>query len=184
MTPGKKQLNNYKDIKLFEQICKFIFKSKRDNFGQCADIGPVNVKSKYVYRWFNIPMVDQYQIDVSDFDFDHIFYAYYDTIFCFEILEHLTNPKFFMEQLSELLLFDGTIFLSTPARPKILWDKHHFNEISSKRLEKWILKPLGLRIIRKQRIRPTHSWLFYLSGFRPFLRLFFNYSIIYEIKKI
>lgn len=178
MTPGKKELNNFKDTKLFEQICGFIRPS-----GMCADIGPINEKIKYIAKRFDLEII---QADYGDFDTDSLTYfqlRLFHTIFCFEIVEHLTNPKFFIEQLIKALDKDGTIYLSMPARPKILWDEHHYNEISPKRFDKWILKPLGLKIIRKQRIRPTHSPLFYLKGFRPFLRLFLNYSWIYEIKK-
>ena len=175
--PGYKQLNNYQDTKLFIKICKFI---GDELHGNVADIGLTNLKSEFISCWFD-KRIDQ--IEVGDLNFDYFGGFAYDTIFLFETLEHLTNPAWCLSQIKTSLKENGRLYLSIPARPRILWDNHHYNEISSYRLKKWLLHPLGFEIIRKRRLRPTHHWSFYLKGLRPFLRIFFNYTIIYEIKK-
>lgn len=73
--------------------------------------------------------------------------------------------------------------LSAPGRPKILWGEYHFREYTPAELQKWILNPLGLQIVRKKRVRIDHHWSFYFKGIRPFLRLFYGFTWIYEIKK-
>jgi hypothetical protein len=75
-------------------------------------------------------------------------------------------------------------------------DGHYF-EIPRKHFEKWIVKPLGLRVVRYKRINFVHNWLGLLIGVRPLLRvirgethwkslvrtvLYYKYDV-YEIKK-
>jgi len=57
----------------------------------------------------------------------------FDIITAFEVIEHLTNPLFFMSNVKGLLKDDGRVVLSTPCRERVLpnlnnWDfpPHHF----------------------------------------------------------
>lgn len=164
------------DKKVFKGTLKFVKLN-----GKIADMGCMNIKSSFLAGSFRKHIE---QIDF-DFNFDPLPQGYmqaFDTILCLEVLEHLQNPLFFMKTMKQMLKKDGVIYLSTPARPRFLWTEHHFFEMNKKHLIKWIFNPLGLRIIRSKRIRIGHPWWFYLTGFRPFFRIFFNYTFIYEIK--
>jgi hypothetical protein len=168
------------DIRLFRGMESFI------EVNDCivvGEIGKPNAKSDYISKKKGI-MIDQL---CSDYDFNEGLPLNngrkYNIIFCFEILEHLQNPLLFLKSLLEYWNNSGFIYLSMPARLRFLWTEHHFHEIPPKHFQKWLLNPLGLEIKRKKRIRINHSPWFYLSGIRPFFRLFFNYTWIYEIKK-
>lgn len=106
----------------------------------------------------------------------------YRIITCFETIEHVQNPLLFVKNIIEHLHPDGSLFLSTPCRPRFLWTVHHFFEMDGAHLQKWIFNPLGLEIVRKKKVRIPHHWTFYLKGFRPFMRLFFGYTWIYEVR--
>ena len=163
------------DKRLNRSMVKFI-DTRDPNY---ADIGELNSKMEYIKKELNISVK---QIDY-DFNFDYMA-GHFNTIFCFEVLEYLQNPLFFMNQIKKILNDNGTLYLSSPSRPRFLWTKHHFFEMDRKHLYKWILEPLDFKIVRKKKIRINHHWTFYLSGFRLFFRIFFNYTNIYEIKHL
>lgn len=100
--------------------------------------------------------------------------------FClFEVLEHLMNPLNFLRSCREHLKDDGRLFLSTPVgKPRFLWSEHHFHEMHLPELLD-LLKVAGFSVKRMEshRIRP---WRFYLKGFRPFLRLFYEKVVFVE----
>jgi len=164
--------------KLFYSVARFI----NTLHGRVADIGCFNAKSAYLKVFLNHAIE---QVDRNDFNFWDVPWDYkniFDVILCLEILEHLQNPLHFMRNVKAMLKEGGYIYLSLPARPRFLWTEHHFFEMDKKHLEKWIFKPLGLEIIKHKRIRINRPWYFCISGFRPFFRIFFNYTYIYKIK--
>ena len=165
------------DEKLTENIIDFI-----ELRGKTGDVGGKNLKSQLIA---DITGKEIEQIESDDFNF-HVPFAYrpFDTILCLEVLEHLQNPLFFLKELAESLAPEGTIYLSTPHRPRILWTTHHFFEFGPEHLTKWIFTPAGLKVGRHKYLRSNHPTYFYVTGIRPFLRLFFNYTVIYELKKI
>lgn len=150
-----------------------------------VDIGPPSYKSKRMGEYWNVV-----HADAEDFNYYKPFIHSKleelppsEIITCFEVLEHLQNPLLFLDHIAGMMHKDGTLFLSTPSRPKFLYPEFHFHEIEPKRLQKWLLDPLGLEIVRGKRIRINNrnDWKFYI-GFRPFLRLFLNFTNIYQIK--
>ncbi len=145
-----------------------------------ADIGHAGYKSN-VMRSIGWP-VDQ--VTATDFNFDRFDSdRKYKIITCFEILEHLQNPLHFLRTVKDDLLADGgSLFLSTPSRPKLFWTPQHYNEIPRDRLVTFLLEPLGLEIVGSRRVRIGHSWWWYLTGLRPLMRLWFGYTMLYEIK--
>ena len=163
------------DEKLFKEVALFLDDLK----GKIVDIGCINAKSLYISKSLNVSIN---QID-CDFNFNKLPVNKYDKILCLEVLEHLQNPLFFMKNLKLMLRENGIIYLSMPARPRILWTKHHFFEMNKKHFDKWILKPLGLRITKSKRIRIKCPFWFCFIGFRPLLRFFFNYTYIYKINE-
>ena len=109
-------------------------------------------------------------INCKDFNFDLFPYKKYNTILCFEILEHLQNPLFFLKQIKSIMSADAVLYLSTPNRIKWLRPLYHYNEISAKHLERWLLAPLNLEIIKKKRLYIRQSWFDYFIGVRPLAR--------------
>jgi len=172
--PGHCEISTKNDIRLFKKIIKFV-----ESSGKCAEIGKENIKMNYIKNYLGIKIT---QVDAQDFNFN-ILKGSYDTIFCFEILEHLQNPLWFMAQLKSILKHRGIIYLSMPCRPKLFWSKYHFFEMHPKHFQKWILNPLDLKIIKKKKIFFSFDGIgWHLIGIRPLLRLFYNYTIIYKIQ--
>ncbi|MCC7430963.1 methyltransferase domain-containing protein [bacterium] len=105
----------------------------------------------------------------------------FDTVFCFEVVEHLMNPLHLLLEIRSCLTSNGTLFLSTPLhKPHFLWDKHHFTELDFGRL-KTLVTRAGFTITKSKIVRSRPLW-WYFRGFRPLLRLFFNRTIILELK--
>jgi len=153
------------DKRLFEQTADFI-----NIKGAWCDMGEDNAKARFIS-------------EECRFTDNGRFVGKYDTITCLEVLEHLQNPLFFLENIKSMMHKDSRLFLSMPGRMKLLWTEKHFREYTKKEFEKWLLKPLELEIIRSKRIRINQPWHFYFTGLRPLLRLFLNYTRIYEIRR-
>ena len=107
----------------------------------------------------------------------------FDTVLCLEVIEHLMNPLQLLLQIHKVLNHDGSIFLSTPKhKPHFLWGRHHFTEMDEYRL-KALVNRAGFQVVRKQLFRTMPFW-WYLTGVRPFLRMFHNKVFLLELKKI
>jgi SAM-dependent methyltransferase len=174
-TPGHcdQETTNRIDKRAFENFVKFI-----NPVGKCADIGEQNAKIEHIKKHFNIEVE---QVDAPDFNYP--FKAgKYDTIFCFEVIEHLANQLLFMESIMGMMHPDSVLYISFPSRPGWLYTSKHYNEIMPDRFTDWILNALGLYIVRQKKIRVEHPFWFYLTGIRPFFRLFYGYTTIYEIR--
>ena len=121
----------------------------------------------------------------GDYNFDAIKSSIkYDMVFCFELLEHVQNPLFLLKGLVDIIKDTGVIYLSTPHRPRWMWPDYHYNEISAKHMQKWLLDPLNLEIIRKKKLRVIQHWSDYLIGVRPILRAIKNRSLKEIIGKL
>lgn len=134
----------------------------------CRDMGEYNPRVKYISEQMKLCI---HTIDSFDFNWHVIDTGKCKTIFAFEIVEHLQNPLFFMNELKKALRKDGSIYLIIPCNPRWLWHEMHFFEMDRKHFEKWILKPLSLEIVRYKKIWFFPSWKAYLIGIRPLLRL-------------
>jgi len=133
----------------------------------CLDMGETNPRMEYLKKTLKLKV---FNIESDDFNYDGLYgHQKADAVFAFEVIEHLQNPLWFMRELKELT--NGSIYVIIPCNPRWLWHEKHFFEMDRKHFEKWILKPLDLKIVRYKRIFFTPSWKKYLIGFRPFLRL-------------
>ena len=105
----------------------------------------------------------------------------YDIIFNFEIIEHLMNPLFMMIELRELLKPDGRMYISTP-RPffGFLQGPEHFTEYKPHRFER-MMKFAGWKIVKRKKFGLWDRDFFYW-GIRPFFRVLFHRTYIWEIK--
>lgn len=153
---------------------------------KCADCGERNKKieiiEKFTYLKFDV-------LNADDFNFNKLHSnrsnrKKYDLITCFEVVEHLTNPAFFLQNVVNLLKPDGVLFLSFPGRPKWMWSNDiHFHEIDPARAKRWLFEPLGLEVIRQGKANmyypEWHRWL----GIRPMVRYYKCYTNLYELRK-
>lgn len=151
--------------------------------GTWADIGEDNAKVRFISTLKN----KRYTSITGDFNYVRFtnngrYAGKYDTITCLEVLEHLQNPLFFLENIKSLMHKDSVLYLSTPGRMKLLWTDKHFREYTQKELIKWLLSPLDLEVAKTKKIRINHNWKFYFTGIRPFLRLT-DKTKIYEIRR-
>ena len=163
MSPGKQnesQFNN-SDFRLYDQIINFIYKP----FGTIADISPVNQKMEYIKAKLGIEVT---QLDCEDYNFPD-FKGKFNVVCCFEVLEHLQNQLLFMIALKRLLKDKNSkLYLSMPGRIPFMWSKHHYFEIPPTHLDGWLLNNIGLRILRKKRLRlKSPPFKDNLVGIRP-----------------
>ena len=146
------------------------------------DIGAENPKIRIICSELSCQIES---IDFGNIDYNDVSVGVYPeakTIFCLSILEHLTNPKFFLRNITRNMNSNAVLYLSTPGRMKMLQNKVcHFHEMKPDHLNKWLIEPLGLKIVEMAKIRIYRPWYFYLTGFRPLLRLLFDYTNIYKI---
>ena len=147
---------------------------------QYLDIGGENPLKDMIEEKFNI-RVNSIFYPTIDFDYDKFPNKKYGTIFCFEILEHLFNPLFFLENMKQALKENGIIYLSTPGKIRLLWDKHHYHEIGDKQI-KWLFDRASLEIIKYKKIKIRGFIFQHITGIRPFLRLFFQHTRIYKLR--
>jgi len=148
-------------------------------YGEIADCGENNPMKEAIEKHFNCI------IDSIDWNFNEntSISKKYDTILCFEVIEHVMNPLLFLEQLKKLLKKDGIIYLSTPYQfPQILKAIHHYHEIPTDRLM-WLFSAAKLKIIESGKLTIAGNWYNHINGIRPFLR-YFQKTRIYKITKL
>lgn len=169
--PGKSPI----DKKAYEwhinRMLKFM--GELDTDKSYADIGINNKKIEYIKQKTCIFVV---QINSVDFNFAKLS-GQFDVIFCFELLEHLQNPLWFMKQLKSILNDNGMIYLTMPNN--LIWSPYHFFEMSPRHFSKWILIPLDLKIVKYKRLKAPVIFRF---GIRPLIRFLLNSTYIYKIK--
>ncbi len=97
----------------------------------------------------------------------------YSIVFCLEVIEHLMNPLYFLENLKKYINENTNILISYPHRKiDILWGLSHFNEYRNEAF-KTLISKAGYRVTAHSEYNLMHEkgWRFYLTGFRPLLRL-------------
>ena len=154
--------------RMVDRLLQFIKKEHLYPALSFADIGLENPKMNFIKDWIGIKAD---QVVVDDFNFDPLpKKKKYDVIFCFEIIEHLQNPLFFMRELKSILKDSGVIYITTPSNPKWLKYEYHFYEMPKKILERWIFTPLDLRIARHWKFNFMNDWRAMFFGVRPIIR--------------
>ena len=145
--------------------------------GKVLDIGVRNPLGALLGKHYNIEL-DNTEIDLDIGELS----GKYDTIFCFEVIEHLFNPLHCLLGVHRILKSDGRLFLSTPkGKPHFLWWKDHFHELHIAELIN-LFGRARFEVIRIKCIR-YRPLCWYFTGFRPFLRLFFERRFLIELKK-
>jgi len=161
----------------FKTISNFIGLKK--DFGKVLDIGDENPLSRKLSSYYDIS-IDQTDIDL---DLDSL-EGNYNTVFCFEVIEHLFNPLHLLLEINGVLENDGSLILSTPKRrPHFMWYKYHFHEFSKEELDNLITRA-GFKVKRIEYKMSGRPLIGYIKGIRPFLRLFLERKCLLELKKI
>ena len=139
------------------------------------DIGVANELGAYIQKHTNIGLVNTY----GDLDYEIGAVRTFSTVFCFEVIEHLMNPRLFLDNLYNTTTKDVDIFLSFPARPKFLWNNEsHFHEYDKLRFN-MLLEVTRFKIVKKKDVYIPE----FKIGIRPTIRLFIPKTTIYLIKK-
>ncbi|MBT3216225.1 MAG: methyltransferase domain-containing protein [Candidatus Marinimicrobia bacterium] len=161
----------------FTTIKDFIGEKK--DFGQVLDIGDENPVSEKLSSNYNI------NISQTDIDLDiEKLNGTFDTVFCFEVVEHLFNPLHLLLEINKVLVDGGTLYLSTPKRrPHFMWYKYHFHEFSKEELEN-LINRAGFKIKRMDYKMSGRPLIGYFRGIRPILRLFLERKCLLEIIKV
>ena len=89
-----------------------------------------------------------------------------DYIFCFEVLEHLMNPLFFLKNAR----FKKYLFITYPYSP-ILQGKRHFHEMTDDQFYT-LIDEAGLKIVYHDKFRNFNTLKIIFSGFRPLIKFF------------
>lgn len=145
--------------------------------GAVADCGENNPMKESIEKYFNI------KITSLDWNFNekHSITEKYDTILCFEVLEHVFNPLLFLEELKRILNPGGKIYISTPYQyPQFLKAIHHYHEIPKDRLM-WLFTEANLHVVTAGKVTIAGNWYNHILGFRPILR-YFQKSRIFLLK--
>jgi len=149
-----------------------------NNVISALDVGDVTGLTKMMENKFGI----KFDNSKGDLDSSRLT-GKYDLVTSFEVLEHLFNPLFHLEQIHEILEHEGRLILSTPlAKPRFLWSDEHFHEMSKKSIYA-LFEAAKFKIIRQEFFK-IYPFSFYLRGVRPLLRLLFDRIQIYELRPI
>lgn len=148
-------------------------KNLNTDFGKSLDIGNQNP--------FSVRLKNELSLkSLSDTDFDLNYPKEmgekFDTIFCFEVLEHIQNPLLFLDWCAEHLNKSGKLYLSTPVGgfpSKLMWPNSHFHEMDQYRIE--VLFKLSKLNINKNKIIKAPSKAYLETGLiRPIFRILFG----------
>jgi hypothetical protein len=119
---------------------------------------------------------------ISDLDYDIIpeTKSSFKYVTCFEVIEHLMNPRLFFDNLHQITDKDVILYLSYPSRPKIMWNnEEHFHEYDRLRFN-YLLEKTSWKVIGEKKIYVRRK----PNGIRPLIRNFIPQTIIYELHKI
>jgi len=139
----------------------------------CIDVGERNPRMEYMKERLNdiFGNIEVHQWDVEDLNFDELpATKKYDAIFAFDVLEHIQNCLWTVREMKKALKDNGSIYINLPENSFWLWGVEHYFEFPKGHFEKWILKPLGLEVVRQKKIYFVANWRAFLIGFRPLYR--------------
>lgn len=146
--------------------------------GLVLDIGEKNPLRDLLAEKSGIP------IDNTEGDLDMVMLhdeTIYDTVLCLDVLEHLFNPLFLLKNIKRVTHQDSIFYVGLPRRGKLLWAQGHYHEIDDYRF-RLLAERAGYKIVSKYRYKVWRNPFFYLTGIRPFLRLFFEWGVVYTLR--
>jgi len=173
LRPGyqtEKELWDVKQPRIERYINSHVIPFLRVNVGaKCLDVGTWNPRIAYLQKQTGL---DIEAWDTPDLNFDSIKKKkQYDAIFAFDVLEHLQNCLWTVGELKKALKDNGSIYVNMPSNHYWLWGDEHYFEIRFKHFKKWIVTPLGLKVVRYKRIFFIANWRAFFIGVRPLWRV-------------
>lgn len=108
----------------------------------------------------------------------------YDVITCFEVLNHVMNPLFLIQECHRLLKPGGKLYLSTPLLWIFPWfhGRGNFSEYKKNRIQ-ILVEYAGFRVLRYEWHNPW-PFVFVFYGFRPPFRYLLNRFQLWELEKL
>jgi len=150
----------------FDRTVKFIGDRV---LGHTLEIGEPNVFGGWLEKEFNIKIQNS-SGNLNWNGWIPNYYKKFDTIFVFEVIEHLLNPLLFLEEIAKRCNDETRVFLTYPAGNKIgWWFKMHWHEISRDRF-KVLLEHSPFEEVRYERVFLWRDWKYIFFRVRPFLR--------------
>jgi|GEM_PF-2981509 len=143
-----------------------------DLSGRILDIGERNPLTRKLEDHFGI------EIDNTIGDLDETFIPNrfeYDVIIFSQVIEHLFNPLFCLENIKRVMHKNSVLIIGTPIKPgHITTNFRHFHEMDEYRFKK-LIQRAGLRIIdwQKNYAYNNINWKSF-TGVRPFLKMFYK----------
>ena len=178
-----KDTYDFVDNKMFKnhiRITLSYFKDKLNSKQNILDLGDRSPLTDELERLYNV-IIDSTS---GDLDVDYqIPDKKYDVVVYSHTIEHQFNPLYTLLKIRDALKIDGRLYILLPERGKLLWTKGHYHEIDEYRM-RILLRRSGLEVVSKTRQKIWRSWKSYLTGFRPLLRLFLEYHVVYCVKKV
>jgi SAM-dependent methyltransferase len=154
----------------------------KKQFGNSLDIGDKNPFTKRLVDELNITKLKNTQFDLN---YPQSIDDKFDSIFCFEVLEHVQNPLLLLDWIAEHLEQEGTLYLTTPKGgfPSVLmWPPSHYHEIDLYRIK--VLFDLSKLKIKENRIFKAPPTIYLRTGLiRPLFRILWGGWIYIEAKK-
>lgn len=96
-----------------QETIKFIWPI--DTVGRVIDISEPNYVGHQLEEYFGIKLDHPTITPTTDFNWGILASSQkYDTVFCFEVLEHIMNPAMFVGAILKMLKPRGVLYLSTP----------------------------------------------------------------------
>jgi len=142
------------------------------------DVGGRNPLTEFMEKEFDV------KADNTSGDLDISFTApgnEYDVIIYSHVIEHQFNPLFTLLELKKYMKDSARMYIFLPNKPKFLWYEGHYHEIDRHRMG-LLLKRAGLNIcsVTRQRLKkPLKDRI----GIRPFIRVFCEFNVIYEVSR-
>ena len=106
--------------------------------------------------------------DHTDFDLNWVWSVseVYDTILCFQVVEHLLNPLLFLDRCHKALKDNGILYISYPTHAtKWFWSSGHWHEMDKSRFH-YLVKQAGFKVVKYE----SHIMWRKIRGFRSILR--------------
>ena len=149
------------------------------------DIGSENAVGDY-FKGCQIPIVN---VNSTDFNYKVNPTQKYDTVFCFEVIEHLMNPLLFMEEIRDKCVEDGgVVYLSTPVANRFGFyfnEEEHFCEYRVDKL-KVLFEYAGFKVEKEHKFRSIPFWkeVWRVKSLRSVLRALTTYTVIFKLRAI
>ena len=107
-----------------------------------------------------------------------------DIIWAFDVIETLIDPTDLLNDFTAICDKNTRIFITCPHRSFVpAWSYNHWHEIDPERF-RYLADSFGFKIVKEKHVTIKKPRYFYLTGLRPFLRLFVGRSRlgIYELR--